>query len=149
VKVKSTRFGEMEVDQNNIIDFPSGLPGFEKCTRFQLYHEEKDQPMLFWLQSLDDAEVAFSVIDPAAFGLNYQMMLSDDETALLDAKDATEIAVMMMLYNPLLEENGELKQSAGVSANINGPILLNVRSKRGMQKVILPTTGMVSVATGS
>jgi flagellar assembly factor FliW len=149
VKVKSTRFGEMEIDPGSIIDFPSGLPGFEKCIRFQLFHEEKDQPMLFWLQSLDEPDVAFSVVDPTAFGLNYQMTLSDDETKLLDAKDATEIAVMMVLYNPLVEEGGELKQSTGVSANINGPVLLNVRSKRGMQKVILPATGMVSVATGS
>lgn len=147
MKVKSTRFGEMEVDPNNIIAFPKGLPGFEKCTRFQLFHEEKDQPMVFWLQSLDDPEVAFTVVDPTAFGLNYQMTLSDEETQLLDAKTAADIAVMMVLYNPLVEEGGKLKQTSGVSANINGPILLNVNSKRGLQKVILPATGMVTVAS--
>lgn len=130
----------MEVDPNNVIAFPSGMPGFEKCTRFQLFHEEKDQPMVYWLQSLDEPDVAFSVIDPTAFGLNYQMTLSDEETKLLDAKDANEIAVMMVLYNPMFEEGGKLKQSSGVSANINGPMLINVRSKRGMQKVILRAT---------
>lgn len=147
MKINTSRFGELDVEQENILIFPNGMLGFENCTKYSLFHEEKDQPMVFWLQSMDDPEVVFSVVDPTAFGLNYQITLTDDEAKLLDAKNETDIAVMLVLYNPLVEDGGKFKQSSGVSANINGPLLINVNSKRGMQKLMLPGTGMVSPAS--
>jgi flagellar assembly factor FliW len=146
VKINTSRFGELDVEQENILMFPNGILGFENCTKYSLFHEEKDQPMVFWLQSMDDPEVVFSVVDPAAFGLNFQISLTDDEAKLMEAQDTKDIAVMLMLYRPLMEAGDNLVLSAGVAANINGPLLINLSSKRGMQKLMLPGTGMVAPA---
>lgn len=147
MKIKTTRFGELEVNQDNILTFPQGIPGFEKCTRFQLFHQEQERnAMVFWLQSLEEPDVAFSVVDPTAFGLNYQMTLSDEDARLLQASDASDLAVMMMVYHPFVEAGETLKPSASVNANINGPLLINVRSKRGMQKVLLNPAGQVTAS---
>lgn len=110
--------------------FPKGLPGFEGCTRFELCHEKKGDVDLFQLQSADHKELAFDLIDPAAFDLNYQFTLNDEEQALIEAQSAEDIVVFLMLSR---KEGGE---KSAVHANIAGPLVLNVNSFMGMQKVL-------------
>jgi flagellar assembly factor FliW len=40
MQIKSPLFGSAEIAEDKIIEFPSGLPGFEQCRRFTLLHEE-------------------------------------------------------------------------------------------------------------
>jgi flagellar assembly factor FliW len=132
MKINSTRFGTHEIDPESILTFPQGIPGFENCTRFKLFHEDKAQPVVHWLQSIDDPNVSFSVVDPAKFGLNYEITLSDEEVKQLSVENTGDIAVMLIAYKPQAGTAG-----ANVSANINGPILLNTRMRLGMQKVLV------------
>lgn len=132
MKINSTRFGTHEIDPESILTFPQGIPGFENCTRFKLFHEDKAQPVVHWLQSIDDPNVSFSVVDPAKFGLNYEITLTDEEVKQLSVENTGDIAVMLIAYKPQAGTAG-----ANVSANINGPILLNIRARLGMQKVLV------------
>lgn len=132
MKINSTRFGTHEIDPESILTFPQGIPGFENCTRFKLFHEDKAQPVVHWLQSIDDPNVSFSVVDPAKFGLNYEITLTDEEVKQLSVENTGDIAVMLIAYKPQAGTAG-----ANVSANINGPILLNTRARLGMQKVLV------------
>ena len=66
-----------------IIEFPEGLAGFETCRRFSLFHPEKTEPKYFILQSLDNPELAFQLVDPAQLGFSYEIALTDAESALL------------------------------------------------------------------
>ena len=75
--------------------------------------------------------MAFSVIDPARFGLNYEIALSDDEAALLQAENAGEMAVFLIAYKP---QSGA-EPGASINANLNGQIVLNIRTRIGIQKV--------------
>lgn len=133
LKFDSTQFGTQEIDPDSILHFPKGMPGFEKCTRYKLFHEEQDQPVVHWLQSLDDPDVAFALVDPATFGINYEFVLSDEEISLLQMGKVDELAILLIAYRP--QENPTSK--ANINANINGPVILNIRSRRGMQKVLV------------
>ncbi len=137
MKINTTRFGELEVNQEAILTFPHGLPGFENCNRYQLLHEDKEGPVVFYLQSLDDPAVTFSIVDPALFGLNYEFTLSDEEVELLQAGNSNELAVVLMIYKPLGAEGEAAALQGGVTANINGPLVLNLAKKQGLQKVLL------------
>lgn len=139
MKINTTGFGELEINPDTILTFPNGLTGFEGCKRFQLLHEEnKPGPVVFYLQSLDDPAVAFSIVDPALFGLNYEFTLSDDETTLLQADGTAELAVLLMIYKPFeASDDGRAVFQGGVSANINGPLVLNLDKKLGLQKVLV------------
>jgi flagellar assembly factor FliW len=137
MKINTTRFGELEVNQETIVTFPHGLPGFENCNRYQLLHEDKEGPVVFYMQSLDDPAVTFSIVDPALFGFNYELTLSDEEAALLQADNANELAIVLMVYKPLDAEGREARLQGGVTANINGPLVLNPAKKLGLQKVML------------
>ena len=122
----STRFGEVDVDPANELTFPLGLPGFESCTRFVLLHEDKPNPTVRWLQSLDEAGLAFSVVPAADLGLDYQIVLSDEEVALLQLTSPEDIELLLILSR----RDGR----GSISANTFSPVILNVTGKRGFQK---------------
>ena len=93
MKIDSPRLGLLEIPSDQTVEFPSGLPGFESLHRYSLLHPqgEGDSPIYFTLQSLEDPAVAFDITDPARFGCDYQIVLSDsqaDAIGLTDPADA-------------------------------------------------------------
>lgn len=133
MKFHSTQFGTQEADPDNILTFPNGMPGFEHCTRYKLFHQEEGQPAIHWLQSLEEPDVAFALVDPAMFGLNYEFTLTDEEESLLSLENVADIAVLLIAYKPA----PDAASGASINANINGPIVLNTRTRRGLQKVLV------------
>lgn len=127
MKIESPRFGTLEIEPEKIIEFPRGLPGFEDCRRFTLFHPEGEDPKYFILQSLDRPEVAFYLADPARFDFSYEISLSDEETRTLALVDPAEIVVAVILTKP--DDGGPL------TANLKAPLLLNLAAKRGLQHV--------------
>jgi flagellar assembly factor FliW len=89
MKISSPVVGEIEVSPERVITFPAGLPGFEACQFALLHAEGNDAPKLFMLQSLDDADVGFTVTTPDILGLNYEFALSDAEVDDLQLTDPT------------------------------------------------------------
>jgi len=137
MKANTNLFGELEINPETILTFPRGLPGLENCTRYQLLHEDKEGPVVFYLQSLDDPAVTFSVVDPASFGFNYEFTLSDEEEKLLQADNSSELAVVLMVYKPSGAEAKDAVVQSSIAANINGPLVLNLDKKLGLQKVLV------------
>lgn len=129
MNIDAPRSATLSVDPDRVIEFPDGLPGFEACRRYTLYHPDaaagEETPRYFILQSLDDAGVAFSIADPALFGFNYEISLSDEEATALDLADPADAAVVVML----------VKESSGLRANLKAPLVLNLRARRGIQHV--------------
>lgn len=128
MKIDSPRFGALEIAPDRIIEFPNGLPGFEQMHRFSVFHPEGEaQPNYHILQSLDDASVAFHIADPARLGFDYEIALSDEDAAILKLKDAADVAVAVML----------IKDDAGgaLRANVQAPLIMNTRSRLGLQHV--------------
>ena len=134
MKFHSTQFGMQEVDPESILTFPNGIPGFEGSTRYKLFHDDQEQQVVVhWLQSIDEPDVAFALVDPAVFGLNYEFTLTDEEVQLLKMESVEDIAVLLMAYKP----EPDAASKANINANINGPIVLNMRTRLGMQKVLV------------
>lgn len=127
INIDSPRFGSLEVEPSRVIEFPVGLPGFEDCKRFTLFHPEDGTHRYFILQSLDDPAVAFHIADPALFGFNYDIDLTDDEAKLIELGDPGQIAVVVIL----MKGDGNFP----LRANLNAPLVLNLESRRGLQHV--------------
>ena len=130
MKITSPIVGEVDVSADRILNFPAGLPGFEACRQFALLHAEgNDAPQLFMLQSLDDADVGFTVTTPDILGLNYEFPLSDDEVAGLQLGNADDASVLLIV------SRGEPGASP-VRANVMAPLVVNTATRRGLQKII-------------
>ncbi|WP_341326213.1 flagellar assembly protein FliW [Methylotuvimicrobium sp. KM2] len=133
MEIKSKFLGEQRVDPDTIIVFPKGIPGFEDQTRFKLFHQE-DNPIIFWLQSVDDEDLTFSAANPVDFNINYSFILTDEEQALLELSSPDELAVLILLHT---DENDEESSKPTIKGSIKSPILINVNSRKGIQKVLV------------
>jgi flagellar assembly factor FliW len=131
MKIETYLFGSVEVSPEKVITFPQGLVGFESSTRYMLAHESADdQPSSFTLQSLDDSELAFQIVDPTTLGFHYELELSEAENALLGAPAPEDVLVMQVLSKS--EEGG----SKAINPNLRAPLLINTKERIGMQKVM-------------
>jgi flagellar assembly factor FliW len=129
ITINSSRYGMIEVDDNKVIEFPQGLVGLENLQRFVLLHPENDTPKFYILQSLDDADISFSIADPVTLGFNYEITLDASQSALLGQPDTPEAvaddAVLVMLSK---EADG-----APLRANLKAPLIMNLKTCRGVQ----------------
>jgi len=129
-------FGAQEIDPDTVIRFPAGIPGFEQHHQFKLFHEE-GKPTIFWMQSIDDTEVVFSVSLPELFNISYEVNLSDEDCALINLQEPGNATVLVILTRAEGNPNsGDTAQvTSDIRANLNGPLVINVRDKLGMQKI--------------
>ena len=74
--IDSTRLGHVDVSEDNIINFPQGLPGFpdEKTFAFLLY--QADSPFAF-LQSVKEPDLTFLIVAPFTFFQDYDFEVDD------------------------------------------------------------------------
>ena len=131
MKVETYLFGPVDVSPEKVIEFPNGLVGFEQNKRFMLAHEDGNgQPTSYTLQSLDDPNLAFQIVDPVTLGFNYELNLSDAETALLQSPEPDDVLVMQVLFKQ--EEDGK----ARITPSLRAPLLINTKARVGLQKVM-------------
>ena len=131
MKVETYLYGAVEVDPEKVITFPNGLVGFEQSKRFMLVHDEGNaQPTSYTLQSLDDPTLALLIVDPETLGFNYELALSDVETALLQSPAAEEVTVMQVLFKK--EEDGK----AVITPSLRAPLVINTKARVGLQKIM-------------
>lgn len=138
MNIDSPTSGSLGSAPERVIEFPVGLAGFEHLHRYSLFHPETEAgaaPKYFILQSLDDPDIAFNIADPALFGFNYEISLSDAESAALDLADPSEAAVVVIL----VKDGGELR------ANLKAPLVVNTRTRRGIQHVFASLQYQVTI----
>lgn len=146
MKISTAFFGHQEIDLDTLITFPEGIPGLDEMKRFKLFSEE-GKPTVMWLQSIDDADVVFSVASPAIFNIGYEISLTDQEAAQIELESARDVEVLVILRNSrgMGDEGFEVAgTSKGILANFKGPLLINTKSQLGMQK-LLPVTERYTV----
>lgn len=127
MKIESRDFGEIEVDEANIILFENGLPGFENFEEFVIIPLGEDSPFII-IQSLKEAEVAFTTVEPGNFIKNYSFEISDRVERELKIESLEELMVLNIIT---LKE--KIKNS---TVNLSAPIVINLKSKLGRQVIL-------------
>lgn len=125
MEVRTTRFGEIQIAEDRVITFPKGLLGFSSFTRYCLL-QPNDDAAFFWLQSLDDPSLAFVVTDPSLFFPDYSAPIRPEQMQDLGLS-ALEDAQVFVVVN---------KVSESLTANLQGPLVINTASRTGEQLVL-------------
>ena len=73
VTLHSSRFGDLEIPDEAVIEFPNGLIGLGG-TRYALLARNDDSAFV-WLHSLDDPDLAVPVTNPFRFFDNFEVEL--------------------------------------------------------------------------
>ncbi len=64
MKLNTKNFGKIEIKEEDIIYFPDGILGFEEEKQFVIINNEDEQNPFHWLQSVQNPELAFVIINP-------------------------------------------------------------------------------------
>lgn len=127
MKIKTTRFGELEVDKKDVIEFSEGLLGFESLKKFFIV-DPGDQTLILWLQSIDDGATAFPIIEPKIFLPNYMIKLLPLELNSLSLENLSNASVYTVLTIP--------QNVTEMSANLKAPVIINNKLKIARQIVL-------------
>ena len=129
MEIQSKLLGSLQIDPDSIITFPRGIPGFEDQTRFKLFHQEGSE-IVYWLQSLDNGDLTFSVAHPLLFNINYNFTLTDEEEQLLALDNIDDLLILILLHKD--DENGK----PTIKGSIKSPLLINSAKRIGYQKIL-------------
>jgi flagellar assembly factor FliW len=125
MEVQTTRFGTLSVDVDRIISFPRGLLGFPSFQRYALI-QAGDDNYFFWLQCVDEPNLAFVVTDPSIFFKTYDVPMKEETTQELDLADPG-FAQVFVICN---------KVGEWLTGNLLGPIVVNAANRTAQQVVL-------------
>lgn len=134
MKCQSTRFGTLDVNDESLLVFPSGILGFPDWTKYVMLDHDTDAPFK-WLQCVEEPQLAFVILDPAYFKPDYRITVTTDALIEIQKKDDDELSVATILTIPS-------DDPSAVTANLRGPLVMNHRTRLCKQLVLsedLPT----------
>ena len=125
MNLETTRFGNVEIDDDRVINFSSGLLGFSSYSKFVLLQPD-EQGVFFWLQSTEAPDLAFVVTDPALWITAYQANIRKDQMEELGMNELADAQVLVIVN----------KRDDSITSNLQGPLVINVQGRIGMQLVL-------------
>lgn len=125
--ITTARFGELVIEESNIIEFECGLLAFEDLTRYILF-DIAENSNFKWLQSIDNPQVAFLLVDPFAIKEDYYVDLNDELVEKLDASNPEDVIV----YTTVTVPKSGFKDA---TTNLVGPLVINWRVKKAQQVI--------------
>lgn len=130
MKINTKNFGEIEIEDEKILDFPAGIMGFEDMKTFTLIYdsEKPDKRNVMWLQSIEEPGFAMPVVNPGYVIENYNPTVEDE---LL--KGIGECAQEDMLVLTTLTVPSDITK---MTANLKAPIIINSITKKGCQIIV-------------
>jgi flagellar assembly factor FliW len=129
LEIKTSRFGNITVQDEKVISFPKGILGFSQNRRFILFPHAEDSPF-YWLQSVDDGAVAFVVMNPQIVKPDYKIDMEESVLSEIEVGESDEIDVLCIVTIPH-------NQPDKMTINLLGPIILNTDKHCAMQVVCL------------
>jgi flagellar assembly factor FliW len=113
--------------EEDILQFEAGIPGFEHLKRFVLSAIPGQEPFR-WLNSVDDKEIRFVVINPLEFNPDYNPNFQKGQASDLEIEKKED-----MLLFVIITLQTDIQDS---TANMAGPIVINVAKGKGKQVIL-------------
>lgn len=126
MKVVTKAYGLIDIDECQKITFSQGLFGFELFKDYVLLDAEQ-QPF-YWLQSVDNKEVAFVLINPFQFRPDYEVDIDNEELLEIGISDPEQVLIFSIVTIPA--------DGGPMTANLQGPLVINRDTRYGRQVVL-------------
>lgn len=132
MKIKTARFGEVEVAEERIFEFVLPIIGFNELKRYVIIDLNKDN-FFKWLQSVEDPELAFPIVSVFSMNVDYTVDLPDNVVEALKIENVESVLVMNIASIP--QDNPQ-----GTTLNLLAPLVFNIATQQAGQ-VILSGSG--------
>lgn len=127
MEIETRDFGKVNVEKEDIIHFTKSIYGFNHLHQYTLLHDEDIGDEIVWLQSVEDKNVCFILIDVAALGLDYHPALNEEANSLLSLNEEEPS------YFAIATIKEDFKES---TMNLKSPILINMHQKLAIQEIL-------------
>lgn len=128
-QIDTTRFGMIDIDEQKIINFPMGIPGFEEDREFVMIPYEA--PFVF-LQSVTSSDLAFMMINPFDFFKDYEIPIDDEDLNQLQIYAKEDLVT----FSLLTVRDNDVKKT---TANLLAPIIINKKTHAAKQLILKNT----------
>ncbi|PHR94794.1 MAG: hypothetical protein COA78_31575 [Blastopirellula sp.] len=122
--ISTSRFGNVEIDAQDIIQFPEGLIGFENAQNWVVLSDESNDA-IGWLQSIDEPDLAMAVVSPRRFSTEYRVRTGKSEIEALELSDSDDTFVLAIVS----------KHEEQLTINLRAPLIINLSKQVGKQVV--------------
>jgi flagellar assembly factor FliW len=122
--IRTSRFGQVEIEPDDILRFPDGLFGLADYRHWVLLHDSENEA-LGWLQSTSRPDLAFGVVSPRRFVPDYQLRIGRRELARVAADDAKAVHLLVIVG----------RDEDGVTLNLKAPLVIHLGQRIGRQVV--------------
>ncbi len=126
--IKTKHFGEVEIDETNILDFAEGIFGFEDEKRFViLLNQETENSPFSWLQSLGNEAISLPIINPNSFFPEYNPEVAGELVEKIGEPLVEDISLFTVVVVP--------EDITKMTTNLKAPILVNIKTNKGLQVI--------------
>lgn len=127
--IKTKHFGEIEVKEENILKFEEGIFGFEDIMSFVIiYDNEAEVSPFCWLQAIEVEEICLPLIDPINYFPDYNPEIAGELVGKIGELKVEDISLFTVVVVP-----EDIKK---MTTNLKAPILVNIKTKKGIQVVV-------------
>lgn len=126
MEIMTKSLGKIDVSEDRLLTIPEGLYGFENYTEFALVDSEYE-PFL-WLQSRQDPNLAFLIVDPFLICSEYETDIDDDTLAKIGISRPEDIIIMTIVTVP--------HDGSAITANFQGPLVINKQNHKCLQAIL-------------
>ena len=127
MRIPTSRFGDLEVSEDQLFHFPMGLLGFGSSKSFVIIDLESQKPFK-WLQSVDDPSTAFVLSDPLHVIPSYCAVVRRADLSPLGVFEDSQLVLSVILTITDRPED--------ITANLCAPLIFNLANRSGMQYVL-------------
>ncbi|MDI3547007.1 MAG: flagellar assembly factor FliW [Halanaerobiales bacterium] len=127
MKIETTNFGIIEVEEEKIISFTESILGFEDYKEFAII-DSLDDEVFYWLQSVEEPELSFIMINPLQFVEDYEISLSEKFQKKIELGSADDVVIYTLV---VIGEEGSF-----VSTNLKAPIIINAKNRKAGQIIL-------------
>lgn len=130
MQIRTKYFGEIELKEDKIIEFPQGIMGFEEYTSYTLLYdiEEEEAPVISWLQCIEEPGLALPVMNPLHVKKDYNPTIEDALLAPLGELKDENIMVLVTVTVP--------QDTTKTSVNLKAPFIINSDTRKGCQIIV-------------
>ena len=128
MNIQTDYYGEVEYDQEDLVTITEGFFGFPNLKYYLPICLSEDEGSLILMQSTEQPEVAFVVINPAFLSPDYSPIVSQEDLTCLDVSDSGELSyyALCVIRNNYLEN----------TVNMKCPLAINPQTRSGKQVVL-------------
>lgn len=125
--IQTTRFGQVEIQNQDVLVFSEGILGFAELHKFVLLDDPTDD-IFAWLQSCDEPAIAFPVLEPELFNDAYKINLAKSDIEALKLTDVGNARVLCIVTIP--------DDPTQMTANLKAPVVVHIKERLARQCVL-------------